>query len=576
MADKRIKLDIELATKQAQSNLKAAAKEAKALGDEVDDTRSAGKKLADAMNQVTDALEQELKDSAKAADKLAKALGPDMVDDLKASGRSVDDLVANLRAAGLSYEEVEADADALADAMRRANQVGDEVKTHITKNLDDVADRSDKARDATHNFVGNAVSEIPLVGETFGPLGEAVGQLTEGLLAGEVGFGGLIAAAAPIAGIALGFKVITDVMAENDRRVAAHKKRVEDLTKAYATARNEGTSLAEEIAKSWEDNGGKIEVEISNDTATLLEFGEATDDLGKIHDLVYPTAKRRVEDFSDELDNMNLTAEQFATLAQQPIDQIKVWGEEMVAAGYDAAEVNKIMQGAVGLHGDLAAAAENDARMVRLFGKDAAEAATGVDKLKTSTEKLDTAYQRLMGHLDEQDAWQSYQEALWAASDGVGNAEEDTRNLTRATADLVQAMEDVPEETKAQIIVALDRGKQAEVDAWLAEKAKGITVPFYTVVSGQRGNKDTGFQYATGTNFAQGGVALVGEDGPELVDLPTGAKVRTATDTERILQSAQQQPTYVDQRVFNVMLPTQTPESLHAELERYHRRNGLT
>ncbi len=164
----------------------------------------------------------------------------------------------------------------------------------------------------------------------------------------------------------------------------------------------------------------------------------------------------------------------------------------------------------------------------------------------------------------------------WAASDGVGNAEEDTRNLTRATADLVQAMEDVPEETKAQIIVALDRGKQAEVDAWLAEKAKGITVPFYTVVSGQRGNKDTGFQYATGTNFAQGGVALVGEDGPELVDLPTGAKVRTATDTERILQSAQQQPTYVDQRVFNVMLPTQTPESLHAELERYHRRNGLT
>ena len=31
--------------------------------------------------------------------------------------------------------------------------------------------------------------------------------------------------------------------------------------------------------------------------------------------------------------------------------------------------------------------------------------------------------------------------------------------------------------------------------------------------------------YASGTNYAPGGLALVGERGPEIVDLPRGAKV---------------------------------------------------
>jgi phage-related protein len=37
--------------------------------------------------------------------------------------------------------------------------------------------------------------------------------------------------------------------------------------------------------------------------------------------------------------------------------------------------------------------------------------------------------------------------------------------------------------------------------------------------------------FAKGTTYASGGTALVGENGPELVQLPTGAKVRTASTT---------------------------------------------
>jgi len=44
--------------------------------------------------------------------------------------------------------------------------------------------------------------------------------------------------------------------------------------------------------------------------------------------------------------------------------------------------------------------------------------------------------------------------------------------------------------------------------------AAGNTVPFATVPA-----------FAGGTNFAPGGTALVGERGPELVNLPRGSKV---------------------------------------------------
>ncbi|MGO4470332.1 phage tail tape measure protein [Arthrobacter sp. M-10] len=41
--------------------------------------------------------------------------------------------------------------------------------------------------------------------------------------------------------------------------------------------------------------------------------------------------------------------------------------------------------------------------------------------------------------------------------------------------------------------------------------------------------------YALGTNFAPGGLTMVGENGPELVNLPTGSKVHTAKETQQAM-----------------------------------------
>lgn len=61
-------------------------------------------------------------------------------------------------------------------------------------------------------------------------------------------------------------------------------------------------------------------------------------------------------------------------------------------------------------------------------------------------------------------------------------------------------------------------------------------------------------RFARGTNFAPGGLALVGEEGPELVNLPRGSKVSTAAETRQTLsQGGSGSNVYVTQNIYNQM-----------------------
>ena len=61
-------------------------------------------------------------------------------------------------------------------------------------------------------------------------------------------------------------------------------------------------------------------------------------------------------------------------------------------------------------------------------------------------------------------------------------------------------------------------------------------------------------RFARGTNYAPGGLALVGEEGPELVNLPRGSKVSTAADTRQALsRGGTGGNVYVTQHIYNQM-----------------------
>ena len=69
-------------------------------------------------------------------------------------------------------------------------------------------------------------------------------------------------------------------------------------------------------------------------------------------------------------------------------------------------------------------------------------------------------------------------------------------------------------------------------DSW-TPKIKTLT----TKTQGLAADSGTGVKHATGTKASKGGTALVGERGPELVNLPKGASVHTARETSQMLAS---------------------------------------
>lgn len=82
-------------------------------------------------------------------------------------------------------------------------------------------------------------------------------------------------------------------------------------------------------------------------------------------------------------------------------------------------------------------------------------------------------------------------------------------------------------------IIAVLSGKSAELQATMGKVSTTTTQLKSNVTSTQ-----TVPAYAKGTSYHPGGVALIGEDGPELVDLPAGSAVRTSRQTRRILGSS--------------------------------------
>jgi hypothetical protein len=86
-------------------------------------------------------------------------------------------------------------------------------------------------------------------------------------------------------------------------------------------------------------------------------------------------------------------------------------------------------------------------------------------------------------------------------------------------------------------------------------KNKSVTVTENRVSGGIIGGSPV--RNATGTNYFRGGATLVGEMGPELVELPRGSKINPANETKRMLQPerTQKQPVIIqmlmpDSRVF--------------------------
>jgi hypothetical protein len=196
----RIAAVIDIATEAAVKNLLS-------LGRELGKTELSADDVAKALRQAADDAEEEIRKISAASSSMETALGADFVAAAAQAGTSVDDIVVQLHSLGVSFDDIEANADELAAAVKRLDDVqrpvralGDEASTTAGQ-IDKVRDSGDQSGSVLANMVGNSVQEVGELGGVAGTAGMALGQLAEYATEGNISLAGLAKVAGPMAGV---------------------------------------------------------------------------------------------------------------------------------------------------------------------------------------------------------------------------------------------------------------------------------------------------------------------------------------------------------------------------------------
>jgi len=341
-------------------------------------------------------------------------------------------------------------------------------------------------------MVGNSVQDIGALGGVAGSAGVALGQMAEYAADGNISLGGLAKVAGPLAGLAVGFQVISDIMGKQKKVQEALRKDLDKLDKAHEETKGTGVSAAKALAAQWEADGKKITAVING---TVVEgFEDASD-------IMRETFGDVETDISDDLTRLGLNAETFARMALGSAGAVQEWADKSIAAGASTDDVNRIVESAAYWHKQNSKWTEQDAINTKLFGDNAKAAAPKVNTFEKATRGLKGALQDaadrtqflndqltlLYGNLDEQDSWANIQTKLKELRDGEGDAEQEMRDLIRSYADFITESDKIDEEKKIELIASLNAGDVKVVEDYLRKWAKGVIVPItFSYPNGQR------------------------------------------------------------------------------------------
>lgn len=272
--------------------LQQAAKDArKSFGDiegGAQDSSTAAQRLAASISNAADKIDRDLKATQVAADALGRALGPGLAQKLGKSG--LDRLITDLRRTGLTLEQITTDADVLALALNKLDNVRvdnavkdvDRLSTAVNK----TATAADRSTGVFANFAGNAAQEIPVVAAAMGPLNVAIGQFTEYAAEGNISLAGLKAVVGPIAIVTTAMTVLKGVIGANAEQAKLFKDNVDVVVKALLSAEDPITAIAQKnqellSIKVYDPNKGVFggTREISDD---VYKLGLRQEDLTRI------------------------------------------------------------------------------------------------------------------------------------------------------------------------------------------------------------------------------------------------------------------------------------------------------
>lgn len=224
------------------------------LVNDVDDIRTAGEKWADAYSQQSSRIKQDMDDVETTARVLADSLGPQMVQALDQSGRSVEQQVQELVKLGLTHDDIRMSSDQLAAALKQRDDVLRQSAGEVGDGLRKVADEADSSRSVLANMVGNSAQDLGELAGISGTLGMSLGQLAEYAADGSISLSGLAKMAGPMLGLGLAMGIANKIMGDQQRKAEELRRETEALeTARQALADGEQRRAAQSLLDEFED-----------------------------------------------------------------------------------------------------------------------------------------------------------------------------------------------------------------------------------------------------------------------------------------------------------------------------------
>lgn len=524
-----------------------------------DETATSGQRMGALLTAMAGQISTELDRAKAASSALAASLGEEQVAAIERAGGSIDATVEHLRRLGLSYEDVAAEADQLAVGVKALNDVELSGLNAEVRQLDDNLGRvhrsGDQSRSVLANMVGNSLQDLGQLGGLAGSAGVALGQVGEYAADGNIALGNMAKTAVPLIGLGVAVWGISQAMEAAGKHAADVKRQTELLIgvqnsladKKYAEAAEqlfaeyEGTlDVLRKLGYSADDfveilTGQKdITAEL---TAELDKHRTAGEGANAYYDDAGHEIRRLIDNLDEAKESYGAATEEAARhdVAVRGLTVALQGGADAIADQAAKAEYYRYRIAAAKEEtadlGDAASSTASRSGFSGFLGRISDLAGQAAENLSEMTD----AHDRLMGRLDERAAWRNLTTAIdeldakvQSGTASWGDLEAASDDVVAATASVIETMTGVPSTVKTMLYQELDAGNLDTVMLILENLKKGVDVPVRLLKPGELGYEKN----AVGTSFSPGGLTLVGEEGPEFVEMPRGAKVYNAARTQ--------------------------------------------
>lgn len=283
-----------------------------------------------------------------AADALAQSLGPDL-----AAKADTTEIVADFERMGLTLDEIRANADTLATALKQADDVrltGLSQGVDITRQrMDGLRSSSDQSRSVLANLAGNTAQDLGALSGVVGSLGVGIGQMAEYAVDGNIKLSQLASVAGPMAGLTIAAQGVTEALGGIEAENVFRSELVDEFTESLRGAGSVAESLFDTLLETGElefSQGGGGITGLARQTADLLPILDqarlTTEDFFRLVE-AQPDRDTLVTSLLTELEQMGITGSDALAIAGDIADAVDQYGDAAVDAAEKQRRLNEVV-----------------------------------------------------------------------------------------------------------------------------------------------------------------------------------------------------------------------------------------